>query len=57
MAELHQVRLFKVELPAGLEADGVDDEVGVDVRPVRVSGHEDLAALPLLRQFQCDPVG
>ena len=56
LAELCQVRLFKVELPAGLEADGVDDEVGVDVRPVRVGGHEDLVALPLLRQFQGDPV-
>lgn len=56
LAELRQVRLFKVELPAALEADGVDDEVGVDVRPVRVGGHDDLVAFPLLRQLQCDPV-
>ena len=56
LAELCQVRLFKVELSAALEADGVDDEVGVDMRPVRVGGHEDLVALPLLRQLQCDPV-
>lgn len=56
LAELRQVRLFKVELSAALEADGVDDEVGVDMRPVRVGGHEDLVALPLLRQLQCDPV-
>lgn len=45
-----------MELSAGLEADGVDDEVGVDVLVVRVGGHEDLVALPLLRQLQCDPV-
>ena len=45
-----------MELPAALEADGVDDEVGVEERPVRVGGHEDLVALPLLRQLQCDPV-
>lgn len=57
MAELCQVRLFKVELPAALEADGVDNEVGVDVRPVRVGGHEDLVALPLLCQLQGDPMG
>lgn len=56
MTELRQVRLFKVELPAGLEADGVDDEVGVDVLAVRVGGHDDLVVLPLLRQLQCDPV-
>lgn len=48
MTELRQVRLFKVELPAGLEADGVDDEVGVDVLAVRVGGHDDLVVLPLL---------
>ena len=56
LTELRQVRLFKVELPAGLEADGVDDEVGVDVLPVRVGGHDDLVVLPLPRQLQCDPV-
>jgi len=56
LTELRQVRLFKVELPAGLEADGVDDEVGVDVLAVRVGGHDDLVVLPLLRQLQCDPV-
>ena len=56
MAELRQVRLFKVELPAGLEADGVDDEVGVDVLAVRVGGHDDLVVLPLLCQLQCNLV-
>ena len=56
MAELRQVRLFKVELPAGLEADGVDDEVGVDMLAVRVGGHDDLVVLPLLCQLQCDLV-
>ena len=56
MTELRQVRLFKVELPAGLEADGVDDEVGVDVLAVRVGGHDDLVVLPLLCQLQCDLV-
>ena len=56
MAELRQVRLFKVDLPAGLEADGVDDEVGVDVLAVRVGGHDDLVVLPLLCQLQCDLV-
>lgn len=54
LAELRQVRLFKVELPAGLEADGVDDEVGVDVLAVRVGGYDDLVVLPLLCQLQCD---
>ncbi len=56
LAELRQVRLFKVELPAALEADGVDDEVRVDVLTVRVGGHDDLVVLPLLCQLQCDPV-
>ena len=54
LTELRQVRLFKVELSAGLEADGVDDEVGVDVLAVRVGGHDDLVVLPLLCQLQCD---
>ena len=45
-----------MELPAALEADGVDDEVGMDVLPVRVGGNEDLVALPLLRQLQGNPV-
>lgn len=56
MAELCQVRLFKVELPAALEADGVDDEVGVDMLAIRVGGHDDLVVLPLLCQLQCDLV-
>ena len=56
LTELRQVRLFKVELPAGLEADGVDDEVGVDMLAVRVGGHDDLVVLPLLCQLQCDLV-
>ena len=37
LTELRQVRLFKVELPADLEADGVDDEVGVDVHGIVVT--------------------
>ena len=45
-----------MELSAGLEADGVDDEVGVDVLVVRVGGHDDLVVLPLLCQLQCDLV-
>lgn len=56
MTELCQVHLFKVELSAGLEADGVDDEVGVDVLAVRVGGHDDLVVLLLLCQLQCDPM-
>ena len=56
LTELRQIRLFKVELPAGLEADGVDDEVGVDVLAVRMGGYDDLVVLPLLCQLQCDLV-
>ena len=56
LTELRQVRFFKVELPAGLEADGVDDEVGVDMLAIRVGGHDDLVVLPLLCQLQCDLV-
>lgn len=52
-AELGQVLFPKVELPPGLEADGVENEVRMDVVPVRVGGHDYFVVRPLrLRQLQ-----
>lgn len=57
VTELGQVVLPEVELPPGLEADGVHDQVRVDVVTVRVRGHDDLVVWPLrLRQLQRDLV-
>lgn len=38
-------------------ADGIDDEVGVDMLPVGVGGHHHLEALELLCQFQGNLMG
>ena len=40
----------------GLEADGVDDQMGVDMRRICVSGDHNFIVLPLLCQFQRDSV-
>ena len=40
----------------GLEADGVDDQMGMDVRRICVSGDYHFVVLPLLCQFQSDSV-
>lgn len=55
-AELGQVFLPKVELSPCLEADGVDDEMRVEVFPVGVGSHDHLVPFPLLRQLQRDLV-
>ena len=50
--------LFRhVQLFAGLEVDGVDDAVGVDVLPVNVGADQHLAAVEILRQPPCGFVG
>lgn len=40
-----------------VHADGIDDEVGVDMLPVGVGGHHHLEALELLCQFQGNLMG
>ena len=46
------------ELPACLEADGIDDEVGVDMPGIAVGGHLHLMPRPgLRRKFQTDCMG
>lgn len=46
-----------VVLFACVRADGIDDEVGMDMLPVGVSGHHNLEASKLLRQFQGNLMG
>ena len=41
---------------SSLEADGVDDQMRVDVRRICVSGNYHFVVLPLLCQFQSDGV-
>ena len=46
------------ELPACLEADGIDDEVGVDMPGIAVGGHLHLMPRPgLRRKLQTDGMG
>lgn len=46
------------ELPACLKADGIDDEVGVDMPGITVGGHLHLMPRPgLRRKFQTDGMG
>ena len=46
------------ELPACLEADGIDDEVGVDMPGIAVGGHLHLMPRPgLRRKLQSDGMG
>lgn len=46
-----------VVLFACVRADGIDDEVGMDMLPVGVGGHHHLEALELLCQFQGNLMG
>ena len=57
LAEFGQLRFADVELSAVLQADAVDDEVGMDVFPVGVGADQDFAALKILRQLQRGGVG
>ena len=57
LPEFGQLRLADVEIPAVLQADAVDDKVGVDVVPVSVGADQDFAALKILRQLQRGGVG
>ncbi len=54
--ELRQILFREVQFLSVLEADGVDDEVGMDVRGIRVRGNNEFVLLPLLRQLQSDRV-
>ena len=49
--------LRHVQLLAGVEIDGVDDAVGVDVLPVYVGTDQHLAAVEVFRQPPCGFVG
>lgn len=57
LAKFGQLRFADMELPAVLQADAVDDEVGMDVFPVGVGADQDFAALEILRQLQRGGVG
>ena len=48
--QLLQLFLRHVQLFAGLEVDGVDDAVGVDVLPVYVGTDQHLTAVEVFRQ-------
>ena len=48
--QLLQLFLCHVQLFAGVEIDGVDDAVGVDVLPVYMGADQHLAALEVFRQ-------
>ena len=48
--QLLQLFLRHVQLFAGIEVDGVDDAVGVDVLPVNVGADQHLAAVEVFRQ-------
>lgn len=50
-SELSQLGFADVELPAVVEADTVDDKVGVDMRPVRMGADQDLPALEIFCKF------
>ena len=56
-AQLHQAFLVAVVFLSAFTADGVDDEVGMDVIPVGVGRHYDFKAGDLLRQFQRNLMG
>ena len=45
-----------MQFASGLEADGVDDQMGMDVRRICVGGDYHFVVLPLLCQFQSDSV-
>ena len=47
-----QLFLRHVQLFAGVEIDGVDDAVGVDVLPVYMGADQHLAAVKILRQLK-----
>ena len=51
--QLLQLFLRHVQLFAGLEVDGVDDAVGVDVLPVYMGADQHLAAVEVFRQPPC----
>ena len=55
--QLLQLFLRHVQLFAGLEVDGVDDAVGVDVLAVYMGADQHLAALEVFRQPPCGFVG
>ena len=48
--QLLQLFLRHVQLFAGVEIDGVDDAVGVDVLPVYMGADQHLAAVEVFRQ-------
>ena len=50
-SEFGQLRFADVELPAVVQADTVNDKVGVDMCPVRVGADQDLPALEIFCKF------
>ena len=57
LPEFRRLRFADVELLAILQADAVDDEVGVDVVTVRVGTDQDFTPLEVFCQLQCGGVG
>ena len=55
--QLLQLFLRHVQIFAGLNVDGVDDAVGVDVFPVYMGADQHLAAVEVFRQPPCGFVG
>ena len=55
-SKLCQIVLFEMQFLTGFETDGVDQQMGMDMRGIDMSGDHHFVVLPPLRQFQSNCV-